>query len=91
MSSRSDQILASLRGRLCDIAELERSLLTLRPAMDGHAGAAATDVAVDRLTGVREAIDQAIEEIEVDDGLYLESPGPCRPDPALAPKHPRRA
>lgn len=71
MTTELDGALKRMAKHLGDLQRLERELLDTRGNLRGLPGENALDVALERIETVRDALDQAEHELEIEDGLYL--------------------
>lgn len=65
---------AKVRGTLEELGRVERRIIRATGRLQGGPGQTGLAVALEHLSGMREGLSQAEEELEIDDGLYLTEP-----------------
>lgn len=73
MSARIHAEIEKIRTTLDQLDRIERRIVRMTGRLEGEPGEAAARVAIAQISGSREALAQAEEELEVHDGLYLDA------------------
>lgn len=79
MTTRLEKAIKDVRENLDRLSRIETDLIRTRGGLDGLPGATAVDVAIEGVGHVRDAVDQAEHELEIEAGLYLAEPELAEP------------
>lgn len=81
--TRLEKAIGEVRKNLDKLSKIESELIRTRGGLDGLPGANSLDVAIEGVGHVRNAVDQAEHELEIDAGLYLGEPELRGPTPEV--------